>query len=236
MSFIQRFLERVLRNNPTRMPRTTFDDLSQEQLDAHLSVGRYGNFTLTDAVRPSIGLDVIPREGYRRDIYRDPESGNKMPVLAASVSAERLFDVFMDLLDPLGEVVDVVMESSHESEPGSHTDMSREHMDTVILKSTLYDYESLLMHDGCTGLAALNPSGPMEVQFDEHKLLFVYAHDLEPFEQVLMQYGLRRDDSLKFISEAEHLHSTDDEHRDQFEELLYRLGIETERVAEWSAD
>src|SRR6478752_1608042 len=110
MSFIQRFLERVLRNNPTRMPRTSFDDLSQEQLDAHLRVGRYGNFSLTEAVRPSIGFDVI-----------------------------------MDLLDPLGEVVDVVMESSHDSEPGSHSDMYREHMDTVILKSTLYDYESLLL-------------------------------------------------------------------------------------------
>ncbi|KAJ3051212.1 hypothetical protein HK102_012110, partial [Quaeritorhiza haematococci] len=109
MSFIQRFLERVLRNNPDRMPRTSFDDLSQEQLDAHLRVGRYGSFSLTDAVRPSIGLEVVPREGYRRDVYCDPESGNKMPVLAASVSSDRLFDVFMDLLDPLGEVVDVVM-------------------------------------------------------------------------------------------------------------------------------
>jgi hypothetical protein len=226
MSFIQRFLERVLRNNPTRMPRTTFDDLSKEQLDAHLSVGRYGSFSLTDAVRPSISLEVIPREGYRRDIYCDPESGNKMPVLAASVSSERLFDVFMDLLDPLGEVVDVVMESSHESEPGSHADLYREHIDTVILKSTLYDYEPLLMNDGCAGLAALNPSGPMEVQFDEHKLLFVYAHDLEPFEGILIRYGLKRDDSLKFISEAEHLHSTDDVHRDNFDELLYRLGID----------
>jgi len=226
MSFIQRFLERVLRNNPTRMPPTTFDDLSKEQLDAHLSVGRYGSFSLTDAVRPSIGLEVIPREGYRRDVYCDPESGNKMPVLAASVSCERLFDVFMDLLDPLGEVVDVVMESSHESEPGSHADLYREHIDTVILKSTLYDYESLLLNDGCTGLAALNPSGPMEVQFDEHKLLFVYAHDLEPFEEILIRHGLKRDDSLKFISEAEHLHSTDDEHRDNFDELLCRLGID----------
>lgn len=226
MSFIQRFLERVLRNNPARMPRTSFDDLNEEQLDAHLRVGRYGSFTLTDAIRPSIGLDVIPREGYRRDVYCDPESGHTMPVLAASVSADRLFDVFMDLLDPLGEVVDVVMESSHDSEPGSHADLYREHMDTVILKSTLYDYESLLLNDGCAGLAALNPEGPMEVQFDEHKLLFVYAHDLDPFEDVLKQYGLKRDDTLKFISEAEHLHSTDDEHRDQFDELRYRLGID----------
>src|SRR3984885_5183283 len=200
MSFLQRFLERVLRNNPSRMSRTSFDDLTPDQLDAHLRVGRYGNFSLTDAVRPSIGLDVIPRSGYRRDTYCDPESGNKMPVLAASVSAENLFDVFMDLLDPLGEVVDVVMESSHDSEPGCHADLYREQIDNVILKSTLYDYEPLLLHDGCTGLAALNPNGPMEVQFDEHKLLFVYANDLEPFESVLLAHGLVRDDSLKFLS------------------------------------
>lgn len=226
MSFLQKFLERVLRTNPSRMPRTSFDDLSQDQLDAHLRVGRYGDFALTDAVRPSFGLEIVPREAYRRDVYRDPETGNTMPVLAASVSSERLFDIFMGLLDPLGDEVDVVMESSHESEPGAHADLYREHIDTVILKSVLYDFEELLLNDGCTGLAALNPGGPMEVQFDEHKLLFVYAQDLEPFEAVLIDAGLRRDDTLKFISEAEHLHSTDDIYRDQFEELRYRLGID----------
>jgi hypothetical protein len=208
------------------MPGTSFDQLTQEQLDAHLRVGRYGEFALTDAVRPSFGLEIIPREGFRRDTYRDPESGNTMPVLAASLSAERLFDVFVELLDPLGDEVDVVMESSHDSDPGSHADLYREHIDTVILKSVLYDYEEFLKNDGCTGLAALNPNGPMEVQFDEHKLIFVYAHDLEPFEEILRENGLRRDDSLKFISEAEHLHSTDDVYRDQFEELRYRLGID----------
>lgn len=227
MSFLSRFLERVLRTTPGRTPRTSFDDLSQEELDAHLKVGSYGSFRLTDAVRPSIRLDVVPREGFRRDVYRDPETGNTMPVLAASVSAHRLFDVFMELLDPLGDEVDVVMESSHESEPGAHQDMYREHMDTVILKSTLYDYEDLLLNDGCTGIAALNPSGPMEVQFDEHKLLFVYAHDLEPFEEQLRRHGLERDDSIKFLSEAEHLHSTDDQYKERFEELRYRLGIDS---------
>ena len=45
----------------------------------------------------------------------------------------------------------MVMESSHDSEPGCHADLYREQMDTVILKSTLYDYEPLLLHDGCTG-------------------------------------------------------------------------------------
>ena len=226
MSFLQRFLERVLRTSASDMPRTSFDDLTQDELDAHLKIGRYGDFALTDAVRPSISLDIVPRQGYRRDVYRDPESGSTMPVLAASVSSDKLFEVFMDLLEPLGEEVDVVMESSHDSEPGAHQDLYREHMDTIIFKSTLYDYEDLLLNDGCTGLAALNPGGPMEVQFDEHKLLFVYAHDLQPFEQILKSHGLRRDDTIKFISEAEHLHSTDDVYKDQFEEMRYRLGID----------
>jgi hypothetical protein len=177
-------------------------------------------------VRPSIGLEIIPRQGYRRDVFRDSETGNTMPVLAVSVSSEKLFDVFMDLLDPLGDEVDVVMESSHESEPGAHEDLYREHMDTVILKSTLYDYEDLLLNDGCTGIAALNAAGPMEVQFDEHKLLFVYAHDLAPFERVLLEHDLHRDDTLKFISEAEHLHSTDDVYKEEFDALRYRLGID----------
>ena len=88
MSFLQRFLERVLRTNTSRMPRTSFDDLTQDQLDNHLRVGRYGDFTLTDAVRPSFGLEVIPREGYRRDVYRDPESGNTMPVILTEFNYE----------------------------------------------------------------------------------------------------------------------------------------------------
>jgi hypothetical protein len=228
MSFIQRFLERVLRHNTRRMPRTSFEDLSQDELDAHLQVGRYGEFQLTDAIRPSFDLEIVPREGYRRDVYRDPESGNTMPVLAASVSAEKLFEVFMELLTPLGDEIDVVMESSHESEPGTHADMYREHMDSVIFKSTLFDYEELLLNDGCTGLAALNPNVPMEVQFDEHKLLFVYANDLDPFEDILIACGLKRDDTLRFISEAEHLHSTDDVYREQFQELQFRLGIDND--------
>jgi len=34
MSFIQRFLERVLRTNTSRMPRTSFDDLTKRAADA----------------------------------------------------------------------------------------------------------------------------------------------------------------------------------------------------------
>lgn len=146
-------------------------------------------------------------------------------MLAAAVSAERLFDVFLELLRPLGEVVDVVLESSHDRADHSHEDLHREGIDLPVLQSQLCDFEHSLLNDGFAGLAVVSTSAPMEVQFDEHKLLIVYAEDLEPFEAILRQAGLPRIDDLKLITEGEHVHSTSPEHRDAFESLCYRLGV-----------
>ena len=43
---------------------------SREKLAAHLRVDRYGDFLLTDAIRPAPSLPVVPRQGYRRDPCR----------------------------------------------------------------------------------------------------------------------------------------------------------------------
>ncbi len=97
-----------------------------------------------------------------------------------------------------------------------------------VLKSILYDYEDLLLNDGCTGIAVLNPGTPQEVQFDEHKLLIVYGNDLSA-----VRTGSCSDrcvicnDQMKFITEAEHVHSSSDQYFDQFEELRMRLGIDS---------
>jgi hypothetical protein len=200
---------------------------------AHLRVDRYGDYVLTDAIRPAAHLPVVPREGYRIDIYRDAQSRLKVPVLAAAISRESLFDLFLALHDPLGPVVDVVLETSHHSTSGGHRDLLREHIDLPVLLSHFCDYEELLLNDGCTGVAVISTSGPMEVQFDEHKLLVVYAHDLSPFEEILQNAGIRRDDRLKLITEGEHLHSTEAHFLDEFEQLCCRVGVaeSAERVS-----
>ncbi|HKI32845.1 MAG TPA: hypothetical protein VKA46_13420 [Gemmataceae bacterium] len=207
--------------------------MSAEKLARHLRTDRYGDFRLTDAVRPSLDLQVIPREGFRIETYRDARAGLSIPVMAAAVSSERLFDCFLALLEPLGAVVDVVLETSHHTDGNSHEDLYREHMDLPVLMSNLCDCEDLLTNDGCTGVAVISKSEAMEVQFDEHKLLVVYARDLEPFERILRQAGLKRDDRMKLITEGEHLHSTDPRHVSAFEQLCYRLGAgaATERVS-----
>src|SRR5947209_6218034 len=175
-------------------------DVNVKKLTAHLQVDRYGDFWLTEAIRPSLDRQIVPRQGFRMDTYKDEGSGLKVPVLAAAVSRENLFDLFLDLLDPLGEVVDVVTQNSHACADTGQQDLYREDIDLPVLKSHLCDFEELLLHDGCTGVAVMSKRGPLEVQFDEHKLLVVYARDLEPFERRLRQAGIPRDDRLKLIT------------------------------------
>lgn len=199
--------------------------MSTNHLSAHLQVNRYGDFELTDAIRPVPELPVVPRQGFRIETYRDARAGLKVPALAAAVSRERLFDLFLALLEPLGPVVDAVLETSHGCSGSGHRDLYRRHIDLPVLESHLCEFEELLLNDGCTGVAVVATAGPMEVQFDEHKLLVVYARDLSPFARILLQGGVPRDDQLKLITEGEHLHTTEPRHAEAFRQLCYRLGV-----------
>jgi hypothetical protein len=228
MGFLKKFFRGVLHEGGQVAPtQSSFEQLSEEQLEAHLAVQRYGRFTLTDAIRPSYDLKVTPKQGYRHDFYIDEETKTKVPVLMASASREILFDIFMELIEPLGCEVDVVLETSHNRESAGHTDLYREHIDVPVFKSMLWDFEDLLMNDGCTGMAVLNPQIPQEVQFDEHKLLIVYGNPLRAYEQVFARFGVRRDDKMKFITEAEHVHSSSDKYYQTFDELKLRLGMDS---------
>ena len=119
-----------------------------------------------------------------------------------------MMESFMALDRALGEVVDVVLETSHGNNSHGHTDLYREHIDMPILQSTLWDFEDLLINDGCTGIAVLNPSIPQEVQLDEHKLLIVYGKDLKAYERILVERRVPCREDMRFITEAEHVHST----------------------------
>ncbi len=227
MGFLKKFIRNVFRDGMPAHTTSSFARLTDEELEAHLGVARYGDFTLPGAVRPSYDLQVVPCQGYRHDVYRDDENKTTVPVLMGAASSERLFDMFLEILDPLGPEVDVVLETSHNREARGHVDLYREHIDLPVLKSILCDYEDLLVNDGCTGIAVLNPSIPQEVQFDEHKLLIVYGSHLHEYERIFADRGVRCNDQMKFITEAEHVHSSSEDFGEQFEELKIRLGIDS---------
>lgn len=239
MSFLQQFFEDNFElppkppgNNqandaaPTPVNDNSFKQVTDSELAAHLEVDKYDHFQLTDAVRPAMDLKIKPTEGYRHEHYQDEESGTSIPVVMAAASKEKLFPLFMDLIQKLGPVVDVVLESSHEGDEAGHRDFYRDNIDISVLLSVLYDYEDLLLNDGCTGIAVLNPSRPQEVQFEEHKLLIVYGSPLEQYEFMLEQSGVSESADMKFITEAEHVHSSSEKYLKRFEELRCDLGLD----------
>jgi hypothetical protein len=70
----------------------------------------------------------------------------------------------------------------------------------------------------------MHPELSVEVQLDEHKLLVVYAQSRLPFERILRNRGLERNDRIRFISQGEHLHTSHARHARQFDEIATRLG------------
>ncbi len=227
MGFLQHFFKNVFNDDSLALGCNSFEQVPTGDLESHLSVAKYGAFELTEAIRPSFDLKIVPQSGYRHDFYRDPSNETSIPVLMGSVSKESLFETFLELLDPLGPVVDVVLETSHEKTGRGHEDLYREHIDLPVLKSYLYHHEEMLLNDGCLGIAVLNPNIPVEVQFDEHKLLIVYGENLKPFERIFESQQIKRNEKIRFLTEAEHVHSSRGEYIDQLQSLQTLLGIDS---------
>lgn len=226
MGYLKQFFRSVFNEGTLPIASGSFDNVSKENLEKHLSITRYDSFELTEAIRPSYDLQVIPKEGFRLDIFTDAWENYSVPVLLSAVSREKLFDTFIDLLNPLGGLVDVILESSHLQQKGEHIDYLRESIDLPVLKSVLYDYEELLINDGCTGIAILNSSIPLEIQFDEHKLLVVYGEDTDEAQAILGQRNVPQINTIRFLTEAEHVHSSRESYQRDFDQLKSRLGME----------
>ena len=193
--------------------------------EAHLARRRYGQFILTEAVRPAWQSGISPEAGYRHDSYLDAGSGERLPALVAAVSSEQLFETFLQLLEPLGDTCDVVVESTQDRQ-AELAAFTREGIERVLLESLLWDFEDLLLNDGCSGIAVMHPEAPLEVQLDEHKLLVTYSPDRSTFEWALRRQGLRRNDQLLVISQGDHMHTSSGRYSRRFDALVQRLHAE----------
>ena len=195
-------------------------------ITTHLRRKQYGSFALTEAIRPGASLSIVPREGYRHGVYRDEYTGLTIPMLSAAVSAENIFEVFRELIEPLGEVVHVILESSHDGSLDNVQSSRRSDIDMPILSSYCCEYEDLLLNDGCTAISVLACRKRMEVQFDEHKLFHVYGKKLLKFEQILKNFGVPMIEDLKLICEDEHLHHSTVRYQDEFQQLAGQMGVD----------
>ena len=235
MSSLKRFYRNVIQNPVSFVSGTQEDRIHTLELESHLATVTYGNFTLTEAVRPSLDLTIIPEQGYKYDKLKlgagdvspfHRHSRWSMPILLVSVSLEQLFETFLDLLNPLGDTVSIVLETSHRYSGACRTGLYRDHIDLPILKSFLYEHEDLLLNDGCTGISVFSPKIRAEVKLDEHKLILVYAKSLLPFEKILHRHHILPSEAMPLLTDAEHVHITRDEYLQQFKTLQTALGMD----------
>jgi len=121
--FPERFFRNVFRDGTANVGTSSFERLSEEELEAHLGVVRYGDFILTDACG-DYDLQVVPSQGYRHDTYHDEESRSSVPVLMGAASKQDLFDVFMNCSTPWVFEVRRRAETSHNRETRGHVDLT----------------------------------------------------------------------------------------------------------------
>ena len=193
-------------------------------------------FQLTEAVRPGPCSPVHPIEGFRRELWKGPK-GERVPLLAISVSKEKILDLFLALLEPLGNTVDVILESTHGPD-GTPTpsgrqgrDLTRKMIDLPIFSSHCLEYEDLLLNDGCTGISVISSRARRkglirEVQLDEHKTIIIYSEKLISFQKILESFQIGRQDDMRLLLEGDHLHRSSVRHMDQFGEFASVLGAE----------
>lgn len=207
-------------------PKSSFYGLSEEEINIHIRIKRYSSFTLTDAIAPSYDLSVIPQQGFKRVYYNKEKIS--APLLIISASKEILFDLFMELISLMGRKrIGVVLDTSHNSEDENHVNLVNESTDTIVLKSNLWDFEEYLLADGYLAIAVVRWDDHLELQLDPHKVLLMYNWEIIEHKllAVLKKYNIPEIPDMKFIYEAEHIHSTSDELFERFEELKSILNI-----------
>lgn len=204
---------------------------SLAELNAHLARRDYDDFRLTDAIRPGMDEGIFPVAGYRHDFYTDETTGEETLVIIAAVSREWVVEMFLNLLQPLGDELNVCLEKRYHVY--EHIELTRDQMDLSDLRCSLENFSDLLLNDGSLSISISNVDDSQEVQLDDHKLLYVYGENTKAFERRLQWAGISRNEQMSFVPEGEHFHCAWHDFGPRLAEVEARLGFEKDAELKW---
>lgn len=166
----------------------------------------YGNFMLTDAVRPvnHYGLfsqkAVIPREGFGVTKCYTGADYIPLPAMRIAITAEAVADLFTELVNVLGPEQTVTTYNHPDPNPNKHTAKQMETMNDVSprqLSKIVHMYSDFIVNDGMLTLETTIPDYCVRLARD--KSILLYGLSLNPFQQVLSNFGLRKMDNFRTI-------------------------------------
>ncbi len=92
------------------------------------------------------------------------------------------------------------------------------------LKSTLVDFEELVLHDGYHDLMLRRPETGDYISFDEHGLVFIYSQD--DYSDILEGLGLTHNPNEKLIYNYDHWHYRPANGRQELNKLIKELELD----------
>lgn len=203
--------------------RPAFTKSFDEGMDL-LSDPTLGNF-FTDAVRPRQSMPMIDR--YKITHIRQPD-GFEVPTLIASLSREKLYDVFLEMVGTLKSEVVLMIHTSHDLDDHENpVELQRDEIELFMVESWLAnnDFENFLTHDGCIRVSVCNEDSSCQIDLDEHKLLYVFAN-MKSAVRILERRKIARRDAIKVVSAVPHVHFTADEFEDELRRFKEMTGME----------
>jgi len=184
----------------------------------------FGDFKLSNAVVFFKNQNVVPKEGFR--IFTNDEtaeSGIKQVLI--SVSAEKIFDIFDELLKTLGDTFHFVVDDFR-SENGEYSGNYGYNKDAFIVRSLLIDYEDLVVNNGFVAFAAFNPELQTEVHLLREKVISVVTKDIYRFVSVLIDNEIDEKSDLGFVWDGNYLLFSQQAEEELFDPLISALNVD----------
>ena len=175
-------------------------------------------------------------EGYLAAMYGVTERV-QIPAIVASVSRDKIFPIFLEILDVFkqeGSNVDVSLDTITAENSIAHS-QTRNDMSLNLILSHLEDtaFQDALLANWEVSLAIMNPERKLECQLDHHKQIIIYTASREamfPFEVVLRKHGIQHDQQKSDIpSEINHMHLNNSS-SEVLNRLIASLGLEKDTL------
>ena len=185
----------------------------------------YGDFVLTDAIRPPSNYE--PKEGYAERRTHTP-NGTSVPMAYVAASREKILSLFDALLQKMPPHLNVTLTSRNHDEPAIQLrERVRHGIDRTVLQSILAQFDDLLLNDGFMEISVWGRA--CEIGLDDHKILYIIGDHWLRCARLLNHAGIPYDPEMTFIHEMNrHIHMTADRFIDRLAELTDLLGCEEE--------
>ena len=207
----------------------------QIQQDEHLERLRrdriVNDFVLTAAVFPALDNEIEPQEGFR--LYRNDGfyKINGGCLIIASVSAEKMRDLFLALIRRIGPVMSVSIEDYY-SDDRNVIDYLSYDRDVFLVENIIDRYWRLIQNNHDVKVSIFSGFPKVELIVTRIKTIDIHVVEPVPFVEVLEAYGLREKPKMRFFFEGAYYAYNDYAGTDTFFRLTSELEVHEKRFYE----